>query len=104
MRPFGDAIQGYPRTVRDVAQSLGKQVVLDIAGEATQVDRDILSKLDAPLGHLLRNAVDHGLESAEERLAAGKPAQGTIRLEARHSAGALQVMVESGVRYPGLVT
>jgi two-component system, chemotaxis family, sensor histidine kinase and response regulator WspE len=93
MRPFGDAIQGYPRMVRDVAHALGKQVVLDVAGEATQVDRDILSKLDAPLGHLLRNAVDHGLESPEERVAAGKPAQGTIRLEARHSAGALQVMV-----------
>jgi two-component system, chemotaxis family, sensor histidine kinase and response regulator WspE len=98
MRPFGDAIQGYPRMVRDVAHSLGKQVVLEIAGETTQVDRDILSKLDAPLGHLLRNAVDHGLESPEDRVAAGKPAQGTIRLEARHSAGALQVMVSDDGR------
>lgn len=93
MRPFGDGVQGYPRMVRDVAQALGKQVVLEIAGEATQVDRDILGKLDAPLGHLLRNAIDHGIESPAERLAAGKTAHGTIRLEARHSAGMLQVIV-----------
>jgi two-component system sensor histidine kinase and response regulator WspE len=93
MRPFGDTVLGYPRMVRDVAHSLGKQVVLEIAGESTKVDRDILVKLDAPLGHLLRNAVDHGLEAPAERVAAGKPAQGTIRLEARHSAGVLQVIV-----------
>jgi two-component system sensor histidine kinase and response regulator WspE len=57
-----------------------------------QVDRDILEKLDAPLGHLLRNAVDHGIESPEERRAAGKPAEGVVRLEARHSAGLLQII------------
>ena len=68
MRPFADGVQGFPRMVRDVAQSLGKQVRLEIVGEATQVDRDILAKLDAPLGHLLRNAVDHGIESPDERL------------------------------------
>lgn len=93
MRPFGDSVQGFPRMVRDVAHSLGKQVSLEIDGEMTQVDREILVKLEAPLGHLLRNAIDHGLESPAERLAAGKPAYGTIRLEARHSAGALQVIV-----------
>ena len=63
MRPFGDGVQGFPRMVRELGSSLGKQVRLDIIGEATQVDRDILLKLDAPLGHLLRNAVDHGIES-----------------------------------------
>jgi two-component system, chemotaxis family, sensor histidine kinase and response regulator WspE len=93
MRPFADGIQGVPRMVRDVARSLGKNVSLEIIGATTQVDRDILAKLDAPLGHLLRNAVDHGLESPEERLAAGKAAEGVLRLEARHSAGALQVIV-----------
>ena len=56
MRPFADGVQGFPRMVRDLARSLGKQVRLEIVGGATQVDRDILAKLDAPLGHLLRNA------------------------------------------------
>ena len=73
------------------ARSLGKQVRLEIVGEATQVDRDILDKLEAPLGHLLRNAVDHGIESPDERRAAGKPAEGVVRLEARHRAGMLQI-------------
>jgi two-component system sensor histidine kinase and response regulator WspE len=93
MRPFADGIQAFPRLVRDVAQSLGKQARLEIVGEATQVDRDILTTLEAPLGHLLRNAVDHGLESPDERRARGKSPEGTIRLEARHSAGKLQVIV-----------
>jgi two-component system sensor histidine kinase and response regulator WspE len=62
------------------------------------VDRDILSRLDAPLGHLLRNAVDHGIESPDERRAGGKPAEGIVRLEARHSAGALHVSVSDDGR------
>ncbi len=66
---------------------------LDIVGGSTQVDRDILAKLDAPLGHLLRNALDHGVESPEARRAAGKPPEGVVRIEARHSAGALQIIV-----------
>ncbi len=93
MRPFADCVQAFPRLVRDVAHTLGKQVRLDIVGESTQVDRDILAKLEAPLGHLLRNAIDHGIESPDQRRAIGKPAEGTIRLEARHSAGRLQVIV-----------
>ena len=98
MRPFSDGVQGFPRMVRDLARSLGKEARLEIAGETTQVDRDILSKLDAPLGHLLRNAVDHGLETPRERQAAGKPAEGVIRLEARHNAGALLVIVSDDGR------
>ena len=66
---------------------------LDIVGGATQVDRDILAKLDAPLGHLLRNAIDHGVEAPDVREAAGKTAEGLVRVEARHSAGALQIIV-----------
>lgn len=93
MRPFGDGVQRFPRMVRDLARSLGKQVRLEISGENTQVDRDILDRLEAPLAHLLRNAVDHGCESPEERRQAGKPAEAVIRLEARHSAGMLQVVV-----------
>jgi two-component system sensor histidine kinase and response regulator WspE len=93
MRPFADGVRAFPRMVRDLGRSLGKRVRLEIVGEATQVDRDILEKLDAPLGHLLRNAIDHGIESADERLAAGKSAEGVVRLEARHSAGLLQITV-----------
>ncbi|MFJ1209736.1 hybrid sensor histidine kinase/response regulator [Burkholderia pyrrocinia] len=93
MRPFGDATRAYPRIVRDLARSLGKQVRFSIVGEGTQVDRDILDLLDAPLGHLLRNAIDHGVESPEARLARGKQAEASVTLEARHSAGSLLVSV-----------
>jgi len=97
MRPFSDVAGAgsghYARMVRDVGHALGKSMRLDIVGHATQIDRDILEKLDAPIGHLLRNAVDHGIESPQERLQAGKPEQGRITLEARHSAGMLQVNV-----------
>jgi two-component system sensor histidine kinase and response regulator WspE len=93
MRPFADGVGRFPRLVRDLARSLGKQVKLEIVGENTQVDRDILERLDAPLNHLLRNAVDHGCEPPEAREHAGKPPEATIRLEARHSAGMLLVMV-----------
>ncbi|MCT7329059.1 hybrid sensor histidine kinase/response regulator [Ralstonia mojiangensis] len=93
MRPFGDATHAYPRVVRDLARSLGKQVRFNIVGEATQVDRDILDMLDAPLGHLLRNAVDHGVETPEARETQGKAPEATITLEARHSAGKLLITV-----------
>ncbi|OLS59700.1 hybrid sensor histidine kinase/response regulator [Pseudomonas putida] len=89
MRPFADVLTGQSRMVRDLGRSLGKQVRLEIEGEKTQVDRDVLEKLEAPLTHLLRNAVDHGIEMPEQRLAAGKPMEGTIRLRASHQAGLL---------------
>lgn len=89
MRPFADVLSGQARMVRDLGRSLGKQVRLEIEGEKTQVDRDVLEKLEAPLTHLLRNAVDHGIESPEQRLLAGKPAEGLIRLRASHQAGLL---------------
>jgi two-component system sensor histidine kinase and response regulator WspE len=93
MRPLADGIRGFPRLVRDLARTLGKQIRWEVRGEQTGVDRDILDKLEAPLSHLVRNAVDHGLESPAEREAAGKPPTGTIRLEARHRAGMLQIML-----------
>lgn len=89
MRPFADVLSGQVRMVRDLGRSLGKQVRLEIEGEKTQVDRDVLEKLEAPLTHLLRNAVDHGIEPPEQRLLAGKPAEGLIRLRASHQAGLL---------------
>jgi two-component system sensor histidine kinase and response regulator WspE len=93
MRPFSDGVRRFPRMVRDVARALGKEVRLEVYGENTQVDRDILERLESPLAHLLRNAVDHGCETREQRLRAGKPPEGTIRVEARHSAGVLIVTV-----------
>jgi len=93
MRPFADGIHGFPRMVRDLARDLGKQVRLEIRGPDTYVDRDILEKLEAPLTHLLRNAIDHGIELPEVRSAAGKSGEGTIRLEAQHSAGNLLITV-----------
>ncbi|MER2534388.1 MAG: hybrid sensor histidine kinase/response regulator [Rhizobiaceae bacterium] len=98
MRPFADGLGAFPRMVRDIGRQLGKQARLDIAGERTQVDRDILEKLDAPLGHLLRNALDHAIETPDERIAAGKPAEGVIRIEAHHHAGALQITVSDDGR------
>lgn len=98
MRPFADGMTAFPRMVRDLARELGKQVRLEVLGERTQVDRDILEKLDAPLGHLLRNALDHGMESPDERRAAGKPVEGVIRIEASHQAGALQIIVSDDGR------
>jgi len=91
MRPLADGIRGFPRLVRDLARTLGKQIRWEVRGEQTGVDRDILDKLEAPLSHLVRNAVDHGLELSADREAAGKPATGTVRLEARHRAGMLQI-------------
>ncbi|AIR87899.1 hybrid sensor histidine kinase/response regulator [Pseudomonas cremoricolorata] len=89
MRPFADVLSGQSRMVRDLGRSLGKQVTLHIDGDKTQVDRDVLEKLEAPLTHLLRNAVDHGIELPERRLLAGKPEAGEIRLRASHQAGQL---------------
>jgi two-component system sensor histidine kinase and response regulator WspE len=94
MRPFSDGLHGFARMVRDVAKSLGKSVRFEIEGAATSVDRDILEKLEAPLTHLLRNAVDHGIEAPEGRLLAGKPAEGKLTLTARHVAGALEIVVQ----------
>jgi two-component system sensor histidine kinase and response regulator WspE len=89
MRPLADVLVGRARMVRDLSRSLGKQVRLDIEGDATQVDRDVLERLDAPLTHLLRNAVDHGIEPPELRARKGKAQEGRLLLRARHRAGML---------------
>ena len=91
MVPFSDGLHGFPRLVRDLARETGKQIRFEIAGAATPVDRDILERLEAPLSHLIRNAIDHGMETPGERKAAGKPVEGTLLLEARHVAGMLNI-------------
>ena len=83
MQPIGRLFQKYPRIARDLARQLGKDIELALVGEETEVDKTMIEDLADPLVHLVRNAVDHGVESAEERLAAGKPSKSIIRLEAR---------------------
>jgi two-component system sensor histidine kinase and response regulator WspE len=98
MRPFADVTRGFPRMVRDVARQLGKQVDLRIEGLNTQVDRDILERIEAPLNHLLRNALDHGIETPAERRHAGKPETATLKLTALHNSGMLSVHVQDDGR------
>lgn len=93
MRPFGDGTQSFARMIRDLGRDLGKKVLLEIVGESTPVDRDVLEKLDAPLTHLLRNAVDHGLEDTDIRVQNGKSEIGTVRLEVKHNSGMLSILV-----------
>ena len=93
LRPFSEGISGIPRMVRDVSRQLGKSVKLEVAGESTRVDRDILDRLEAPMSHLVTNAIDHGIETPHERLAVGKPAEAQIRIRARHENGRLVITV-----------
>ena len=98
MRPFSDGVHGFQRMVRDIAKSLGKKVKLEIVGLAVQVDRDVLEKMEAPLNHILRNALDHGVDPPQDRLAAGKPEQATIRVTATHSDGMLSIIIDDDGR------
>jgi two-component system, chemotaxis family, sensor histidine kinase and response regulator PixL len=84
MRPLSDVIGHFPRALRDMCMRYGKQVELKILGGSTQIDRTVLSALNEPLLHLLRNAFDHGLEDPATRIGAGKPAQGLIEISAMH--------------------
>jgi two-component system sensor histidine kinase and response regulator WspE len=105
MRPFADVTRGFPRLVRDLARRLGKRVSLDIEGQKTRIDRDILERLEAPLNHLLRNALDHGIETPQERLQAGKAETAALKLSATHNAGLLSLHVQDdgrGVDLEGL--
>lgn len=83
MQPIGRLFQKYPRIARDLARQLGKDVELVLAGEETEVDKTMIEDLADPLIHLIRNAVDHGVEMPDERRASGKPAKSLVRLEAR---------------------
>lgn len=93
MQPIGNAWSKLPRLVRDLAQELGKRIELVMSGADTELDRQILESIKDPLTHMVRNSGDHGLESPEERRAAGKPEQGTIHLSARHEGGHIIVQV-----------
>ena len=92
MVPVEQLFRRFPRVVRDVAKQCGKDVALDISGQNTDLDKSILDSLGEPLMHLVRNAVDHGIEPADERLTAGKPVRGTVYLKAYHQG--TQVVIE----------
>lgn len=93
MQPLEKLFGKYPRLIRDLASKTGKQIELRIEGGETEVDKSVIEELGDPLVHLMRNAADHGLEAPDERIAAGKPPQGTIRLVAKHEGGNVSVQV-----------
>jgi two-component system chemotaxis sensor kinase CheA len=93
MQPVGRLFQKFPRMVRELARDLGKEVDLNIEGAETEVDRVVVDSLYDPLVHMLRNSLDHGIESAEARVAAGKPARATITLKAWQQANSVMIQV-----------
>ena len=98
MLPIETVFNRFPRVVRDVAAKLGKEVTLIVEGKETELDRSVLEEVGDPLGHLVRNALDHGIEPPEARLAAGKSVTGTVRLTARHADGRILITVEDDGR------
>jgi two-component system chemotaxis sensor kinase CheA len=98
MQPIGNAWQKLPRIVRDLSGELGKQIELEMHGADTELDRQVLDLIKDPLTHMVRNSADHGLETAAERLAAGKPEQGTIRLSAYHEGGHIIICIADNGR------
>jgi two-component system chemotaxis sensor kinase CheA len=98
MIPVEAVFLRFPRLVRDLSTKLGKQVELDLVGKDTELDRTVVDALGDPLVHLIRNSLDHGLEGPEERVAAGKPASGTLHLSARHAGGNVVIEVRDDGR------
>src|SRR5690606_29019661 len=92
-QPVKSVFQRMPRLVRECAEMTGKRVRLVTSGEDTEVDKTVIERLSEPITHMLRNAIDHGLEGPEERLAAGKPAEGTVRLAALHRSGRIVIEI-----------
>jgi two-component system chemotaxis sensor kinase CheA len=94
MLPIGFSFNRFPRLVHDLSRKLGKKVELKLSGENTELDKTVLEKIGDPLVHLVRNALDHGLESPEQRLAAGKSETGTLELNAFHEGGSIVIEVK----------
>ncbi len=93
MQPIGRLFQKYPRIARDLARNLGKDVELALVGEETEIDKTMIEDLSDPIIHLIRNAVDHGVETPDERMAQGKPGKSVVRLEARQEGDHIVIMV-----------
>ncbi len=100
MLPISFVFSRFPRVVRDLSGKLGKQVELKMSGETTELDKGLIEKITDPLTHLIRNSLDHGIESPEKRVAAGKPPGGTITLKAAHQGG--NIVIEVGDDGAGL--
>lgn len=100
MMPISVVFSRFPRVVRDLSQKLGKQVELKTIGETTEMDKSLVERITDPLTHLVRNSLDHGLETPEKRRAAGKPETGTITLSAYHQSG--NIVIEVGDDGAGL--
>ena len=98
MIPMSEVFGRFPRMLRDLAARLGKQVELRTVGEATELDKGMIEKLTDPLTHLVRNSLDHGIELPEQRIAAGKPAHGTLTLSAQHEGGCILIQVRDDGR------
>lgn len=93
MLPINFSFNRFPRMVRDFSEKTGKKIDLIIHGESTEIDKTVMEKIGDPLVHLVRNAIDHGIETPKERLASGKPEKGTITLDAYHKGGSIIVEV-----------
>lgn len=98
MMPISAVFNRFPRVVRDLSAKLGKQVELRLTGEGTELDKGLIEKITDPLTHLVRNSLDHGIETPAERIAAGKPAQGTVTLSASHQGGNIVIEVKDDGR------
>jgi two-component system chemotaxis sensor kinase CheA len=98
MVQIGETFARYKRVVRDTAAELGKEIQLEIEGAETELDKSVVEKIGDPLMHLVRNAMDHGIEMPEQRLAAGKPAHGTLHLSAHHDSGHIVIEVSDDGR------
>lgn len=98
MLPVSSVFSRFPRLVRDLAGKLNKQIELRTIGEGTEIDRGVIEKITDPLTHLIRNSVDHGIESIEERIAAGKPAKGLVTLTACHQGGSVVIEIKDDGR------
>jgi two-component system chemotaxis sensor kinase CheA len=96
--PVGVVFARLPRLVHDISHKLGKQIKLETSGQGTELDKTVLEKLGDPLTHIVRNSIDHGIEPPAERLAAGKPAHGTIRLHAEHRGSAIVIEISDDGR------
>ena len=93
-QPIASVFNRVPRILRELAMSTGKHVKLEVSGESTELDKTVIERLGEPLTHLIRNAVDHGIEDAEERLAAGKCAEGTVHLSAEQRSGRIHIRIQ----------
>ncbi|MBD9577266.1 chemotaxis protein CheW [Pseudomonas sp. PDM23] len=98
MLPISFIFSRFPRLVHDTSARLGKQVELILQGEHTELDKSVIEKLSDPLTHIVRNSIDHGIETPAERLAAGKPAQGSVKLAASHQGGSVVVEISDDGR------